>query len=200
MVTPETGHVADLQGFFHVRIIIGLVTGLSVTRILTGLARFVQSPKHNRVHPPHLAWSCFLLLYVIHFWWLEFGLVSVPRWQFQNFLFIIGYAALIFFTAALLFPDRMEDNTSFADYFPSRRSWFYGLLLAIFLVDIADTVFKGWAHAQSLGWPYAVRQAALIAFASIGLVAQGSRLHLSLAAGAILVEFWWIVTRYRFLE
>lgn len=126
MVTPETGPVADLRGFFHVRIIIGLVTGLSVTRILTGLARFVQSPKHNRVHPPHLAWACFLLLYVIHFWWLEFGLMSVPRWQFQNFLFIIGYATLIVFTAALLFPDRMEDNTGFAEYFPARRSGFYG--------------------------------------------------------------------------
>jgi hypothetical protein len=35
--------------FFHIRVIVGIVTGLSVTRLLTGLARFVQHrPVHDR--------------------------------------------------------------------------------------------------------------------------------------------------------
>jgi len=37
---PQLAH----DQFIHVRIIIGIVTGLSVTRLLTGLARFVQHP------------------------------------------------------------------------------------------------------------------------------------------------------------
>ncbi|WP_223426579.1 hypothetical protein [Tateyamaria pelophila] len=197
---PDPGPVTGLQEFFHVRIIIGLVTGLSVTRILTGLARFVQSPDRNRIYAPHLAWSGFLLLYVIHFWWLEFGLMFVPRWQFQNFLFIIGYAALIFFTAALLFPDQMEDSPSFSDYFHSRRSWFYGLLLAILAVDLADNSFHNAAHLKLLGWTYAARQTALIAFALIGLMSRRTGVHFGLALSAIFVELLWIVMRYRFLD
>lgn len=199
-MTPDPGPSAGLQEFFHVRIIIGLVTGLSITRILTGFASFVQSPERNKIYPPHLAWSCFLLLYVIHFWWLEFGLMFVPRWQFQNFLFIIGYAALIFFTAALLFPDRVVRRQNFADYFHNRRIWFYGLLLAIFAVDLANNALNTTAHFKMLGWPYVLRHAALIAFALTGLVSRRTGVHLGLASGAMLVEFLWIVTRYRFLE
>jgi hypothetical protein len=36
------------EQFIHVRIIIGIVTGLTVTRLLTGLARFVQHPVRDR--------------------------------------------------------------------------------------------------------------------------------------------------------
>jgi len=35
--------------FVHIRIIIGIVTGLTVTRLLTGLARFVQHPSRDRI-------------------------------------------------------------------------------------------------------------------------------------------------------
>jgi hypothetical protein len=62
------------EQFIHVRIIIGIVTGLTVTRLLTGLARFVQHPVRDRIYLAHLAWSFFPLLAIVHFWWFEFGL------------------------------------------------------------------------------------------------------------------------------
>ncbi len=199
-MSGDPSAVGDLQGFFHIRILIGLVTGLSVTRILTGLARFVQHPDQSRVYLPHLVWAGFLLLYVFHFWWAEFGLLAVTRWQFEDFLFIIFYAALIFVTAALLFPDQLMGHSGYEAYFTSRRVWFYGLLLAILIVDLADTRFKGVAHFQSLGWPYAVRQILLMALAVAGLMTRRPGAHLGFAGAAFLVEIWWIFTRYRFLE
>jgi hypothetical protein len=42
--------------FIHVRIIIGIVTGLAVTRLLT------QHPVRDRIYLVHLAWACFLPL------------------------------------------------------------------------------------------------------------------------------------------
>lgn len=200
MVIPDPNTAGDLQGFYHIRILIGLVTGLSVTRILTGFARFVQHPDQNRVYAPHLIWSGFLLLYVFHFWWAEFGLLAIPRWAFQDFLFIMFYAALIFFTAALLYPDRLYDYAGFKEYFLSRRVWFFGLLLAILIVDIADTALKGWSHAQMLGAPYALRQVALIGIALAGLMTRAPAVHARYAGAAVLVELVWIFARFRFLE
>ena len=59
---PQLAH----DQFVHIRIIIGIVTGLSVTRLLTGLARFVQHPVRDRIYLVHLAWAFFLLLAVVH--------------------------------------------------------------------------------------------------------------------------------------
>ena len=108
--------------FFHVRVMVGIVTGLSVTRLLTGLARFVQHPGREPIYLVHLGWALYLILAVILFWWFEFGLVRVPAWNFPTYFFVICYAALSFFTSAILFPDRMDDYAGFADYFHSRQN------------------------------------------------------------------------------
>ena len=77
--------------FIHVRIIIGIVTGLTVTRLLTGLARFVQHPVRDRIYLAHLAWAFFLLLAIVHFWWFEFGLQRIGVWTFEIYLFVICF-------------------------------------------------------------------------------------------------------------
>ncbi len=69
MVAGTKGPFDDLQGFGHVRIVIGMVKGLSLTRLLSGLARFVQHPGRLRIYPAHIIWTVFILLFVTHFWW-----------------------------------------------------------------------------------------------------------------------------------
>ena len=115
---PQLAH----DQFVDVRIIIGIVTGLSVTRLLTGLARFVQHPVRDRIYLVHLAWAFFLLLAIVHFWWFEFGLERIGVWTFAIYLFVICYAALFFFLCALLFPDRMDEYSGFAEYSIRGRS------------------------------------------------------------------------------
>jgi hypothetical protein len=114
----------DPQGlhdqFFHVRVVIGLVAGLGITRLLSGLARFVQHPSRQQIYPVHLGWVCYILIAVMNFWWFEFGLGHVTEWTFPLYVFVIGYASLYFFISTLLFPDRMDDYAGFADYFHSR--------------------------------------------------------------------------------
>jgi hypothetical protein len=110
--------------FFHIRVIIGVVAGLTMTRLLNGLARFVQHPMRVPIYPLHLGWVVYLLLSVMLFWWFEYNLAQVERWTFQKYLFVVGYASLYFFTSTLLFPDRMDDYGGFADYFHSRQAWF----------------------------------------------------------------------------
>lgn len=55
----------------------GMVIGLGVTRLLSGVARIVQHPGQHRLYPVHLAWVGFMLLLLVHFWWWEFGLYAL---------------------------------------------------------------------------------------------------------------------------
>lgn len=190
-------HNAD--AYFHVRVLIGMVTGLGLARLLTGLSGFVQHPGRTKIYPPHIAWTLFMLIYIIHFWWFEFGLSIIGRWEFDNYAFIIGYAALLFFITTLLFPDRMDEYKGFSDYFTSRRKWFYGLLSAVFVVDMLDSLVKGQAHFAELGPFYPVRQTGLALLCVAAIFTKNSRFHLGFGILAILAEVWWIATKFRFL-
>lgn len=180
------------ETFLHVRVIIGLVAGLCITRLLTGLARFVQHPARPRLYPVHLGWVAFLLLAVMYFWWFEFGLGQVRIWSFELYLFVVGYASLFFFTSTLLFPDRMEEYDGFEDYFLARQRWFYGLLAAIFLVDVVDTLLKGREHWLKLGPAFSLVDVAM-ALAALALAVwrtDDRRVHAGFVMLALAVQLW----------
>lgn len=182
--------------FFHIRVFVGIVTGLAVARLLTGLARFVQHPGRLTAYSIHLGWVLFLLLAVVHFWWFEFGLTHVEHWTFNLYFFVICYAALFFFISAVLFPERMEEYAGFAEYFHSRQTWFYGLLGALFAIDVIDTALKGSEHFQSLGPEYPIRQAALFALAVIAMFVKDKRYHAIFVVAALIAQVLWIVRRF----
>ncbi|WP_462321442.1 hypothetical protein [Halochromatium sp.] len=186
----------DPAAFFHVRVIVGVVTGLAIARVLNGLAHFVQAPERKRAYGVHVAWSLLLLLMIMHFWWFEFTLERLDRWTFEAYAFLIFYAALYFFTAAVLFPDRLDGYDDFKAYFYDRRSWFFSLLIILSVVDLVDTALKGMDHFQSLGIAYPIRQGVLILLALIAIPIANSRYHVAFVAFAWATQVWWIADRY----
>jgi len=44
----------DPAAFFHVRVIVGIVTGLAIARLLNGLAHFLQTPERKRAYGVHV--------------------------------------------------------------------------------------------------------------------------------------------------
>jgi hypothetical protein len=185
--------------FFHVRVIIGIVVGLSVARLLTGLARFVQHPGRDQIYGVHLGWVLFLILAVVHFWWFQFGLSRIERWTFEVYFFVICYAALYFFICSLLFPDRMEEYDGFADYFHSRQKWFYGFLAGLFLIDLVDTAVKGFDHFRSFGPLYPLQQSLLAALAVTAMFVRHRWYHGTFVTVAILLEVAWILRQFEVL-
>jgi hypothetical protein len=140
---------AHLEHFYHVRIIVGMVLSLSIARLLAGVARFIQHPGREQVFLIHLGWVAWMLLSVIYFWWWEFALSALAPWTFAAYAFFIGYAAVFFLLCTLLFPDDMKDYHGFADYFMSRRRWFFGLMAFSALMDVVDTALKGHDYWQA---------------------------------------------------
>ncbi len=187
------------DAFIHIRIILGIVLGLSLTRLVSGLTRFVQHPQRERIYPIHLGWVVFLLLAITHFWWFEFGLSSLRHWTFEVYLFLIFYAATFVVLAALLFPDRMDEYKGFEDYFQSRRQWFYGFLALIFLLDLIDTRIKGADYFRSFGIEYPLRQAAFALCAIIAVFVPSRRYQAAFVIIGLVYQLFWILRQFEVL-
>jgi hypothetical protein len=186
--------------YFHLRILMGVVLGLTLTRILAGLGKFVQHPGHKALYATHLVWVATILLMAIHFWWFEFGLIRVHPWPFELFVFVLVYAFLFYLMAAVLMPDEISEYDSYEDYFLSRRRWFFGLLAASVPIDFIDTLAKGPAYLHSLGAEYPTRLVGLLVLCVVGAWTRDKRVQLALAAGYFLYYLSWILRLYRVLE
>jgi hypothetical protein len=179
--------------FPHIRIILGMVIGLGVTRLLSGVARIVQHPGQYRLYSVHLAWVASVLLMLVHFWWWEFGLFQIETWTFGKYLFIIFYAVTLFLLCALLFPDSMLDYTSYEDFFYSRRAWFFGLLAATYLLDVIDTLLKGPEHFARFGVEYLFRTPVFVALCVIAILVSDRRFHIAFVAAALVYQISFIL-------
>jgi len=191
---------SGLDIFTHVRVLVGIVLGLGVTRMLAGLAKFVQHPGRKPLYATHLLWIAVLLLSIIHFWWFELGLARVHPWPFELFIFVLFYAFLLYLMTTMLMPDEIHEYESYEDYFISRRAWFFGLLAATVPVDLIDTLVKGPAYFHSLGLEYPIRLGAVLVLCTIASWTRDRRFHLAFAALYFLYLVAWIGRLYRVLD
>lgn len=179
--------------FPHIRIVMGMVIGLGVARLLSGVARIVQHPKQYKLYPVHLAWVASVLLMLVHFWWWEFGLFQIDSWTFGKYLFIIGYAIVLFLLCALLFPDSMQDYRNYEDYFYERRAWFFGLVAVTYLLDVIDTLLKGEAHFARFGHEYLIRTPLFVVLCLVAAYVRDRRYHTAFVTFALIYQAWWIM-------
>ncbi len=192
--------MSSLEIFTHVRVLVGVVLGLGLTRILAGLARFMQHPGHKKLYVTHLLWVAVVLLAAIHFWWFELGLARIQPWPFELFVFVLAYAFLFYLLATLLIPDEIDEYASYEDYFLSRRRWFFGLLAATVPVDLLDTLAKGPGYFHSLGLEYPARLGAVLTLSAVAAWTRNRRFHLAFAVLYLLYLVAWILRLYRVLD
>ena len=140
--------------FEYLAVLLSIVIGLGLTHILRGATRLIQHPGRYKLYWVHLVWAFNSFVGLIFFWWWEFSLVRMEQWTFALYLFVVFYAVLYYVMCALLFPSDLEGYDGFQDYFMSCRRWFFGVLALAYLADIADTLLKGRAHLEGLGWEY----------------------------------------------
>ncbi len=192
--------VLPAEAFAHVRIIIGIILGLCISRLLIGMARFVQHPGKQKIYPVHLAWVAFVLLSVMHFWWFEFGLRNIPLWTFETYLFVIFYVGLYFLQCTLLFPDSMEEYTGYRDYFLSRRKWFFGLMALTEVADLVDTFIKGPDHFLLYGIEYPIQTACFFIFSIIAMLTDSRRYHAVFVTCALIYQITFMLRHFATLD
>jgi len=182
--------------YAHVRIIVGVVISLGLTHLLRSFANIIQHPRKERLYGVHMTWAFFMLIYVLHYWWWEFQLRELRDWNFAIYLFTIAYAVLIYMTCSMMFPDSMDGYSGYEDYFFSRKAWFFGLLVALFALDLIDTLLKGRQYYLHLGSAYAARAIVFIVACGIAIRTNDRRYHRVFSLAAIAYQLVYIFTLY----
>ncbi|MGV8854919.1 MAG: hypothetical protein ACOH2L_09715 [Devosia sp.] len=180
------------QLFPHVRIVMGMVIGLGITRLLGGLAGMVQHPNRSPISAVHLLWVGSMLLKLIHFWWWQFALFHLDSWTFGVFFFLIAYTIVLFLLAALLFPDNLAEYAGYEDFFLQRRRWFFGLFAVSLVFDLIDTMLKGQAHWDRFGVEYYVQVPLGLALCALAIWTANRWFHLSLVGLQLIYQLSWI--------
>jgi hypothetical protein len=132
-----------------------------------------------------------MFLTAVFWWWWEFRFQSIQEWTLQLYLFVLGYAFLIYLVCALLFPADLEGYDGFKDYFYSRRAWFFGLQAAWLAVDLGDTLLKGTAYFTSFGLEYPVATIVQIVLCIAAAITRNERFHGAFVVAMLLYQAYW---------
>jgi hypothetical protein len=178
--------------FPHIRIVMGMVVGLGITRLLMTVASIIQHPERSKRSLIHLLWVASILIELVLFWWWEFALYDIADWSFGIFGFLILYAVTLFLLAALLSPDNLDDYGGYEDFFLKRRHWFFGIFGLTSLLDIVDTVIKGEPYLDTLGIDYLIQVPIVLALCAIAIWTTNKRYHLGLVIVHLMYQAWWI--------
>jgi hypothetical protein len=197
-MTPDAIVAPEL--FTHIRIVMGMVLGLAVTRVLSGLISFVQHPGRVQLSAIHLGWALSMFLLILHFWWWEYRLYLLHSWTFPLYLFIISYTVLLFVLCALLFPDNIDEYGGYEQYFLARRKWFFGLLGLAFLFDYLDTLIKGREFAELFGTEYEIRIVGFVVLCVIAALTANRGFHRLLIGFTLVYQVSWIFRLFHTLD
>jgi hypothetical protein len=183
---------APAEIFPHIRIVMGTVVGLGITRLLMTFAGMVQHPNRPGRSILHLLWMGSILLELILFWWWEFALFQLANWTFGVAFFIIFYSVVLFLMAALLCPDNITEYNGYEDFFLKRRPWFFGLLATTFLLDTIDTIIKGGTHLARFDLSYFMQVPVGLVLCIFALRSTDRRLHMFIVVVHIIYQFYLI--------
>lgn len=189
-------HPGGEEVFVHIRVVMGMVISLSLARLLTGVAGFIQHPGRQKIYPLHIGWVLSVFLLTIHAWWWEHRLLQVEVLGFGAYLFLVCFCSLFFLLSTLLFPAAMEDYAGFEDYFFSRRKWFFGILALVYALDLADTAIKGLDYAGTLGWEFPWRNIVYITLCAVAAATADRRFHTAFLALGLAYQVSFIFRFY----
>ena len=190
------GTVGVEQLYPHIRVVLGIILGLSITTLLKGIASIIEQPQRYGWSWVHMSWVAWTLISVVTFWWWEFRLNEVPMWNFDTYLFVLTYCSLYFILCALLFPADMREYDSYEEYLIKRRSWFFGLIMAVMLMDLVDTSLKGTGRWQALGMAYPIHTSVMLLIAGLGMTLAGRRAQHVLALVALVYTLAYFALEY----
>jgi hypothetical protein len=177
-----------MSTFEYLAVLISIIVGLGITHLLAGVGRLISSADRPRVYWVHSLWTFYLFVYFAAFWWWQFQLSTVQQWTVGMYLFLILYATLLYLLCVILFPGELPAD--FRDYFFSRRKWFFGLWVAVYLIDLGDTAMKGSEHFASFGLEYPVSIGLLIVLCAVGFFSSNERFHGAFAVGACIFQLY----------
>jgi hypothetical protein len=136
--------------FEYVSVFISIVLALGVVHVLTGAVRLFGDEK-ARPYWVHSLWTLNLLVFLAFFWWFSFDWRLQEVWTFPLFLFVVGFAMLLYVLCVVLVPINPPDAFDYREFFFGKHRQIFLLWGTVWVVDILDTVLKGSDNLERMG-------------------------------------------------
>lgn len=137
-----------MGSFEYAMVLVSIVVGLGITHVLSSLGSAVHRIRGHgrplRLELNYLVWIGFMFGWLVQFWWFEFKWSELePQVGFLLFGFLVLYSVTLFLVTVILVPHHLSVVDDTWKYFLSIRPWFFGGLLLLNGIDLADTFLKG---------------------------------------------------------
>jgi hypothetical protein len=182
-----------MDDFEYLIALVSVIAGLGITRALSGSAKLLNTRREISISWIPICWTVNILLWLVAFWWFTFLLSSFEGWSPWLHIFVLIYAGAIFFLLALLHPESFGDEHDMLEHFIDNRRIFFGTLLVVALIDIADTWIK---FRIGLSAPPILTYTALmlpwITMSAIGMYVQSKTYHSLFAVVFLIMIVLWL--------
>jgi hypothetical protein len=172
--------------FDYLGVLLSIILGLALTHVLFSVARVIQMRTTIQPYWVQMVWAANVILFVLAVWWGMFWWRQLPQWHFEWFVFLIGYAIVLFMFAAMLFPIHFPNNLDCEAYYFANRKWFFSLFALALVYDIPETLAKQAAGLRAVPIQYELFIPFTLALAVAGLLSVNRRVHAGIAIGFLL--------------
>lgn len=85
----------------YIFIAISIILGLAITRLLHTVGMITRA--HDRVvfHWSSAVWAFSVMLYILQFWWIGWGLASITEWTFLDFMVLVFGSTFLYGAAEM---------------------------------------------------------------------------------------------------
>jgi hypothetical protein len=168
-----------MDPFSYVCILTSIVAGLAMTRLVGGMGQLLQTRKRTPTYWVHSLWMVNVFMTVIIAWWVQYRWRNIEHWTLFLVLWLLVAPVTLYLACALLFPNEQEGEpiTDWRQHFYEHHRGIFILIAMNFVVDIVDTLLKGWERFLSLGPLYAGSMLMFIVLCAIAAFTKSVRYH-----------------------
>lgn len=163
--------------FEYLGVLIGVILGLSLTHLLRGLSKLIHMRRTIKPYWVQIVWTINILIMVLVIWWGMFWWTKLQNWSIEEFFFIAAYCTVLFMLSSMLYPPEFPSDLDFEEYFFANKSWFFGIQIAAFLLDIPETIAKGLTHLRDVPVQYTIYIPFILIINLVALRSDNRRVH-----------------------
>jgi hypothetical protein len=94
----------------YISIAIAIILGLAITRLLHTVAILIRAHKQVVFHWAPAVWALSVMIYILQFWWVGWGLRTVADWSFQNFIVLVFGCTFLYGSAEMALSEPVDGN------------------------------------------------------------------------------------------
>ncbi len=172
-----------MNAFTYLSVLLSIILGLAIAQVLQGYRALLLARGRVHIDPAPLVWSGLVLLFVAQAWWASFDLNQRRHWDFVDFAVILLQMGLLYMLSALVLPDvPAEQPVDLSRHFARHRTAFFSFLIAMLASSLLKEAVLEHRLTSTLNLLFHL---VLATIASIGIVAHGRRVQLTLALLAV---------------